>query len=70
MTRKTTIFENKDFQIIKTESMAACCCGKAPFNSICIRKKGGFQQLNLEEEKFESLRELLTSETGNGEIRN
>jgi len=65
MTRKTTISENKDFQIIRIESMAACCCGKAPFNSICIRKKGGLQQLNLEEEKFESLRELLARETGN-----
>ena len=65
MTEKTIISENKDFQIIKIESMAACCCGKAPFSSICIRKKGGLQQLNLEEEKFESLRELLARETDN-----
>ena len=62
MTKKTIICENKDFQIIRTESMAACCCGKVPFNSICIRKKGALQQLNLEEEKFESLRELLLRE--------
>jgi hypothetical protein len=62
MTKKTTVMENKDFEIIRTVSMAACCCGKAPFSSICIRKKGGFQQLNLEEEKFKSLRELLSGE--------
>jgi hypothetical protein len=62
MTTKTTVLENKDFQIIRTVSMAACCCGKAPFSSVCIRKKGGFQQLNLEEEKFNSLRELLSKE--------
>jgi len=62
MTKKTTICENKDFEIIKTESMAACCCGKVPFSSICIRKKGGLQQLNLEEEKFKSLQELLSKE--------
>jgi len=65
MTTKTTICENKDFQVIKTESMASCCCGKVPFSSICIRKKGGLQQLNLEEEKFNSLRELLSKETDN-----
>jgi len=65
MTKKTTICENKDFQVIKTESLASCCCGKVPFSSICIRKKGGLQQLNLEEEKFNSLRELLSKETGN-----
>jgi hypothetical protein len=62
MTKKTTVLENKDFEIIKTVSTAACCCGKVPFSSICIRKKGGFQQLNLEEEKFKSLRELLSGE--------
>jgi hypothetical protein len=62
MTNKTTICENKDFQIIKTESTASCCCGKVPFSSICIRKKGGLQQLNLDEEKFNSLRELLSKE--------
>jgi hypothetical protein len=65
MTKKTTICENKDFQVIKTESLASCCCGKVPFSSICIRKKGGLQQLNLEEEKYNSLRELLSKETGN-----
>ena len=59
MTKKTVVMENKDFQIIRVDSMAACCCGKAPFSSVCIRKKGGFQQLNLDEEKFKSLRELL-----------
>ena len=62
MTKKTTIGENKDFQIIRIESMAAICCGKVPYNSICIRKKGGFQQLNLDEEKFKSLQELLSRE--------
>jgi len=63
MTKKTTLCENQDFQIIKVESMAGCCCGKVPFSSICIRKKGGLQQLNLEEEKFKSLRELLSKES-------
>jgi hypothetical protein len=62
MTKKTTVCENKDFEITKIESMASCCCGKVPFSSICIRKKGGLQQLNLEEEKFNSLRELLSKE--------
>ena len=62
MTKKTVVCENKDFEIIKIESMAACCCSRVPFNSICIRKKGTFQQFNLEEEKFKSLQELLLSE--------
>ena len=60
MTKKTVICENKDFQIVRTESMASLCCGKMPFSSICIRKKGAWQQLNLDEETFKSLRELLT----------
>jgi hypothetical protein len=59
MTKKTIVCENDDFEIIRIMSMVACCCGRVPFNSICIRKKGAFQQLNLEEEKFKSLRELL-----------
>lgn len=62
MTKKTLINENKDFEIIRIESMAALCCGKVPYNSICIRKKGGLQQLNLDEENFKSLRELLSME--------
>jgi len=62
MTKKTTILENRDFEIVRIESLAACCCGKAPFSSICIRKKGGLQQFNLEEEKFKSLQELLSKE--------
>ena len=62
MTKKTVICENKDFQIIRIDSMAACCCGKVPFRSICIRKKGSLQQFNLEEEKFKTLRELLCQE--------
>ena len=62
MTKKTMIGENKDFEIIRTECLASLCCGKAPFNSICIRKKGGLQQFNLDEEKFNSLRELLSRE--------
>jgi len=62
MTKKTKICENKDFEITKIDSMAACCCGQVPFSSFCIRKKGGLQQLNLEEEKFNSLRELLSKE--------
>jgi hypothetical protein len=65
MTKKTKIYENKDFEIIKIDSMAACCCGQAPFSSICIKKKGGLQQFNLEEEKFKSLRELLSKEYSN-----
>ena len=64
MTKKTIISENKDFQIIRIDSMAACCCGKVPFRSICIRKKGSLQQLNLEEEKFKTLRDLLCQEYG------
>ena len=59
MTKKVTLCENKDFQIIKTECLAACCCGKAPFNSICIRKKGSLQQLIMDEEKFKSFQELF-----------
>jgi hypothetical protein len=62
MTKKTTVCENQDFEIIRIESMAACCCGQVPFSSFCIRKKGGLQQLNLEEEKFKSLKELLSKE--------
>ena len=65
MTKKTVVCENKDFEIIRIESMAALCCGKVPFNSICIRKKGAFQQFNLDEEKFKSLRELLSREYSN-----
>jgi hypothetical protein len=65
MTKKTKIYENKDFEIIKIDSLAACCCGQAPFSSICIKKKGGLQQFNLEEEKFKSLRELLSKEYSN-----
>ena len=61
MTKKTTICENQDFQIIRIDSTASCCCGTVPFSSFCIRKKGGLQQLNLEEEKFKSLKELLNS---------
>ena len=64
MTKKTIVCENKDFQIIKVESMAACCCGKAPFNSFCISRKGAWQQFNLDEEKFKSLTELLCREYG------
>ena len=59
MTKKTTICKNKDFEVIRIETMAALCCGKMPFNTICIKKKGSWQQFNLEEEKFNSLRELL-----------
>jgi hypothetical protein len=62
MTKKTTVCKNKDFEVIRIDSMAACCCGRAPFTSFCIRKKGGLQQLNLEEEKFKSLKELLSKE--------
>ena len=62
MTKKTVICSNRDFEIIRTESMAACCCGKMPFSSVCIKKKGSMQQLNLEEEKFKSLVELVTKE--------
>ena len=62
MTKKTTIGENKDFQIIRVESLASLCCGKVPCSSICIRKKGGIEQLNLDEAKFKSLRELLAGE--------
>ena len=61
MTRKTTICENQDFQIIRIDSNAACCCGTVPFNTYCIKKKGGLQQFNLEEEKLKSLWELLNS---------
>ena len=64
MTKKTVICENKDFQIIRTESMAALCCGKMPFSTVCISKKGAWQQLNLDEEKFNSLRELLANNPG------
>ena len=59
MTKKVKVCENKDFEVIRIESLAACCCGKAPFNSICIKMKGSLQQLNLEEEKFKSLCGLL-----------
>ena len=59
MTTKTIIYENKDFQILRIGCLASMCCGKVPFNSICIKKKGGMQQFNLDEEKFESLKELL-----------
>ena len=60
MTKKTIVCENKDFQILRIESMASLCCGKMPVSSICIRKKGAFQQFNLDEDKFKSLRELLS----------
>ena len=60
MTTKTKVCENKDFEIIRTDSMASVCCGKMPFSSICIKKKGSLQQLNLEEDKFKSLVELLS----------
>jgi len=59
MTNKTTICENQDFQIIRIDSNASVCCGTVPFTSYCIRKKGGLQQLNLEEEKLKSLWDLL-----------
>ena len=62
MTKKTLIGANKHFEIIRIESMAALCCGKVPYNSICIRKKGSLQQLNLDEENFKSLTELLSRE--------
>jgi len=61
MTKKSTICENQDFQIIKIESNAACCCGTVPFGSYCIKKKGGLQQFNLEEDKLKSLWELLNN---------
>ena len=62
MTKKTVLCENKDFKIIKIESMTSMCCGKVPFSSICINKKRSLQQLNLDGEQFESLRDLLIKE--------
>jgi len=62
MTKKTTVCENQDFQIIRIDSNAAVCCGTVPFTSYCIRKKGGLQQFNLEEEKLKSLWNLLNSQ--------
>jgi hypothetical protein len=55
MTKKTIVCENKDFQIIRIESLAALCCGKVPVSSVCIRKKRSLQELNLDEEMFKSL---------------
>ena len=62
MTTKTTVCENKDFEIIRIKSLAACCCGKVPFSSVCIKKKGSLQQFNLDEETFKSLTELLSGQ--------
>jgi hypothetical protein len=65
MTKKTTVCENQDFRIIRTDCDAAVCCGTVPFTSYCIKKKGGLQQFNMEEEKLKSLWELLNSQFKN-----
>jgi hypothetical protein len=62
MTRKTKLYENKDFEIIKIDSLTAVCCGNVSFKSFCIKRKGSFQQFNLDEDKFKSLQELLRGE--------
>jgi len=59
MTKKTIVCENKDFEILRIESLASLCCGKVPFTSFCVRKKGSLQQLNLAEKEYISLKELL-----------
>jgi hypothetical protein len=62
MTKKTKLYENKDFEIIKIDSLTAVCCGNVPFKSFCIKVKGSLQQFNLDEDKFKSLQELLRGE--------
>jgi len=59
MTKKSIVGGNKDFEILRIDSLASICCGKAPFSSFCIRKKGSLQQLNLDEEEFKNLKELM-----------
>jgi hypothetical protein len=63
MTKKTIVCENKEFEILKIESLAGLCCGKMPFASFCVRKKGSLQQLNLAEKDYLSLKELLNLST-------
>jgi hypothetical protein len=59
MTKKTVVCANKEFEILRIDSLAAVCCGTAPFTSFCVRKKGSLQQLNLAEKEYLSLKELF-----------
>jgi hypothetical protein len=59
MTKKTVVCANKNFEILRIDSLAAVCCGNVPFTSFCVRKKGSLQQLNLAEKEYLSLKELF-----------
>jgi predicted metal-binding transcription factor (methanogenesis marker protein 9) len=59
MTKKTVVCANKDFEILRIDSLAAVCCGNAPFTSFCVRKKGSLRQINLSEKEYFSLKALF-----------
>jgi hypothetical protein len=67
MTKKTVVCANKDFEILRIDSLAAVCCGNVPFTSFCVKKKGSLQQLNLAEKEYLSLKELFISPLQNPE---